>query len=236
MKPVCIIPARGNSKRLPSKNIIELDKKPIILHTINSAIESKCFSQIIISSECKKILKIVKNNNKLIETDLRPKKLSADEATVADVCYELLNRKRNESKFTDDFCILTATSALRNQIHIRESFKKFKDNNFDILASVNDFFFYPQRALIKKKKGCVFFFKELCNLERDKLPHFFVENGAITWVKIKKFLRNKKLFSNNTGYYKMSKVRSIDIDTIEDFFVLESIYNSLKKKKILNKK
>ena len=91
MKPICIIAARGGSKGVPKKNIRLLGKKPLIAHTIESAIKSKLFTDIIVSTEDKKIASIAKWYGASVPF-LRPKKLATDSASMDDVLLDVIKK------------------------------------------------------------------------------------------------------------------------------------------------
>ena len=91
MKPICIIAARGGSKGVPNKNIRLLGKKPLIAHTIESAIKSKLFSNVIVSTENKKIANIAKKYGATIPF-YRPKKLATDNASMDDVLLDVIKK------------------------------------------------------------------------------------------------------------------------------------------------
>jgi len=91
MKPICIIAARGGSKGVPNKNIRLLGKKPLIAHTIESAIKSKLFSNVIVSTENKKIAYIAKKYGATVPF-YRPKKLAADNASMDDVLLDVIKK------------------------------------------------------------------------------------------------------------------------------------------------
>ena len=91
MKPICIIAARGGSKGVPNKNIRLLGKKPLIAHTIESAIKSKLFSNVIVSTENKKITNIAKKYGATVPF-YRPKKLATDNASMDDVLLDVIKK------------------------------------------------------------------------------------------------------------------------------------------------
>jgi len=91
MKPICLICARGGSKGIPNKNIKIISKKPLIAHTITSAINSKLFSHVIVSTEDKKIAQISKKYGAEVPF-IRPKKLSSDTTSVGDVFIHAIKK------------------------------------------------------------------------------------------------------------------------------------------------
>ena len=94
MKSICIIPARGGSKRIKNKNIIKFNNKPMIYWSVRAAIKSKCFDKIVISTDSKKIEKIAKKLK--INFIKRPKYLASDKTPVFEVVRHFL--KRNKTK------------------------------------------------------------------------------------------------------------------------------------------
>ena len=88
---VAIIPARGGSKRLPRKNVLPFNGRPVIEYTIEAAIQSGCFDRVIVSSEDDEILGIAAAAN--AEVDRRSNELGSDTATVAEVCADFLRRE-----------------------------------------------------------------------------------------------------------------------------------------------
>ena len=91
MKPICIIAARGGSKGVPKKNIRLLGKKPLIAYTIESAIKSKLFCDVIVSTENKKIASIAKKYGATVPF-YRPKKLATDNASMDDVLLDVIKK------------------------------------------------------------------------------------------------------------------------------------------------
>ena len=105
MNNICIIPARAESKRIKNKNIRKFFGRPIIYWSIKAAIESKCFSKVIVSSDSKKILKIASNFG-AEKNNLRPRKLSKDTSSMDSVIkYEIL--KENKKKKLIMFAVLS---------------------------------------------------------------------------------------------------------------------------------
>jgi CMP-N-acetylneuraminic acid synthetase len=124
IKTVAIIPARGSSKRLPRKNILPLDGKPLLGHTIEQALQSSVFSDVIVSTEDSEISRIAQQFGARIHE--RDPKLASDEARVRDVCLAVLQECFEDFlSSVEGFCVLTATSALRTVEDIKESYRIF---------------------------------------------------------------------------------------------------------------
>lgn len=118
MAKLAIIPARGGSKRLPRKNILPFLGKPILAYTIEAAAEAGIFDAVVVSTEDAEIAELARRYG--AEVDLRPQSLAEDQATVADVCVELLARKPLPWGDVQQMCVLYATAPLRNANDIRE--------------------------------------------------------------------------------------------------------------------
>ena len=136
MKFAAIIPARKNSKGLTNKNYKLFNKKPLIYWTIKSAIQSKCFEKIIVSTDSTKIQKISQNMG--VECSvLRPKELSGDKINVHKVLIHVMNFYKKEINYQPDAVVLLQpTSPLREHSDIRNCCKIFRKFKPDSLVSV----------------------------------------------------------------------------------------------------
>ena len=112
---LAIIPARGGSKRLPRKNLLDLSGKPLIAWSIEAGLKSKYIDKLVVSSDDNKILDIADTYN--IQAIKRPKKLSNDTATTFDAIKHTIDKLESY----DYIVLLQPTSPLRNCKHIDES-------------------------------------------------------------------------------------------------------------------
>ncbi|WP_420547774.1 cytidylyltransferase domain-containing protein [Curvivirga sp.] len=224
-RKIAIIPARGGSKRFPRKNIALLGNKPLIHHTIEAAIQSGIFDEVIVSTEDTEIASLA-SVIEGITVDIRPAHLATDTARIRDVCEEILQRDLYQN--VESFCVLLATSALRTEEHIKDSHQLFVKGH-DFVASVTDYFFYPHAAIVDQDGIGKHFFKEMAYAQGQDIPNFKVENGAINWCNKQAFLKQREFFGNNTALYYMDRRFSIDIDTPEDFWLMQAVYEKLNK-------
>ena len=118
-KPTAIIPARGNSKRLPRKNILPWRGIPLIAHTIKNAISSNVFSEVIVSSEDNEILDCAENYG--AKTIKRNDNLSKDTSTVVEVCTDVIATCKPDRVF----CCIYATAVKLSAKTIQNSLKEF---------------------------------------------------------------------------------------------------------------
>lgn len=216
-KNLCIIPARGGSKRLKDKNIYPLLGKPLITYTIESALKTLLFNRIIVSTDSEKIKKISEKYK--VEVIKRPKKLSGDKVKTESVIFHVLKKIKEEF---DYIFLLQPTSPLRDAEDIRKAFKKIKKEKADFLVSVTDFEKPFTWAIVKKGKYYDFYFQK--NF-RKKL---YLPNGAIFIARYKSFLKEKTFYGKKLTIYYMPKKKSVDIDTIYDLKYAEVILKSEK--------
>lgn len=211
---LCIIPARGGSTTVKNKNLKLINNKPLISFTIKAAINSKKFSDIIVSSDSKKILDYSKKFK--INLHKRSKKNSKNNSTTHDAVKEIINSNILNFK-NKNIVILQPTSPFRKAKHIKESINIFEKNyKADCLVSVQKcpHNMVPESLMKRSNKFVEFNQKNLLFRKQDK-PNYFARNGAAIYItkysRIQKYILGGKIL-----YYEMSKIDSIDIDDYED--------------------
>ena len=221
MNNLCTICARSGSKGVPNKNIKKIAGKPLIQHTIEQAKKSKVFSDIIVSSDCKKILKIAEKLG--VHTLKRTNQLSKDFVGKVDVIRDaaIKAQKMLDKKF-DNVIDLDVTSPLRQVSDIHNSFKKFQNGNYQNLntgcvARKNPYF-----NMIEIKKNVLSISKRTNKkiYSRQKSPQVFEMNASIYIWKYKALLNKCNLVTSKTAFYEMPEERSIDIDTMLDWKIV----------------
>ena len=135
MKYLAIIPARKGSKRIKNKNIKKFNREPLINWTIRSALKSKCFDKIFVSTDSVKIQKIAKKF-KLECPYLRKSSLAKDNSSSHDVIKDVVNYYKKNKYFPDAVVLLQPTSPLRDFNDIKASCKMFRKFKADSLVSV----------------------------------------------------------------------------------------------------
>ena len=211
---LAIIPARGGSKRLPRKNILNLNGKPLIAWSIEAGLNSKYIDKVIVTSDDTEILDISKQVG--AATIKRPIELASDTATTFDTLKHTID---NVKKY-DCIVLLQPTSPLRDEKHIDEAIELLLSKKADAIVSVCEMDHSP---LWSNKLGdslsMVGFIKdEVLNKRSQDLEEYFRLNGAIYICKTEKFLEEESFFlKENIFAYKMGRESSIDIDEEIDF-------------------
>ena len=221
MNNLCTICARSGSKGVPNKNIKKIAGKPLIQHTIEQAKKSKIFSDIIVSSDCKKILKIAEKLG--VHTLKRTNQLSKDFVGKVDVIRDaaIKAQKMLDKKF-DNVIDLDVTSPLRQVIDIHNSFKKFQNGNYQNLITGCVARKNPYFNMIEIKKNVLSISKRTNKkiYSRQKSPQVFEMNASIYIWKNKALMNKSNLVTSKTAFYEMPEERSIDIDTMLDWKIV----------------
>jgi CMP-N,N'-diacetyllegionaminic acid synthase len=211
---LAVIPARGGSKRLPNKNILDLGGKPMISWTIEAALGSKYIDKVMVSSDSDEILNISKKQGASIIK--RPNDLASDTATSFDAVKHTIYII--DEKF-DFVILLQPTSPLRNSMHIDEAFELLIIKKADAVISTCETDHSPLWANTLPKDGSMVSFlkDETLNKRSQDLETYYRLNGAIYVCLIDKLLKNKSFFlKENIFAYKMDREYSVDLDGLMD--------------------
>jgi CMP-N-acetylneuraminic acid synthetase len=228
MKVLGVIPARGGSKGVPGKNIRPLMGKPLIVHTIETALKSKLINELVVTTDSEDIRKIAVMHRAECPF-LRPAELASDTALAVPTIQHAVKEMELRKAVTYDYVVmLQPTSPLKTSDDLDTALQKLFDHNADgIISVVNVNNHHPMK--MKKFLGVNGFSGQLVDYEappfencpRQHLPPVFIVNGAIYATK-REILMNKNTFQGDycIGYI-MPSERSINIDTELDFSIAE---------------
>jgi CMP-N-acetylneuraminic acid synthetase len=226
-----IIPARGGSKGLPHKNICLLDNKPLIVHSILSALQCDSVDRCIVSTEDHLIKRISINYG--AEVIDRPQSLAGDEVLIEDVVHHILDELNKKEEMPEYFVLLQPTSPLRTAKHLTECINDFFSSGAACAVSVTEPLHHPYKNLIKEGNSLVPIkdYKSL-SMPRQKLPDVYQINGAIYLLGSEVFLEKNTFFVKPIFYFFMDPFVSIDINTEYDLFLAEEIFKQMRKNKL----
>jgi len=221
-KLLAIIPARGGSKRLPNKNILDLAGKPLIVWTIDAAKKSKYIDRIVVSTDSSRIAETAIKAGAEVPF-MRPEHLAQDDTSTYDVVDHTLTQLSNYGNQYECLLLLQPTSPLRKSEHIDGAINLFTAKNADAVISVTEADHLnewsgeiPESLCLEK------FFHGKTEKRSQELPKQFRINGAIYLVDVSKLLAYKTFFlPKNIVAYRMKREASIDIDTQLDFQLAE---------------
>ena len=215
---LAVIPARGGSKRLPRKNVLDLNGIPLIVYTIRAALKSHLIDKVIVSTDSKEIAKVAFEAG--ADIDMRSEELSTDTATTINVLKDLLIRLN----FYQICVTLQPTSPLRGAEDITKSLELFNRLDADAVVSVCKVEHPPQWTNTIGGNGEMvdFIREEIHNKCSQDLGDYYRLNGAIYCNSVKRLLNSDSpIFKSNCYAYVMPFNKSVDIDTKDDFELAE---------------
>jgi CMP-N-acetylneuraminic acid synthetase len=216
MSCVAIIPARGGSKRLPRKNILEICGQPAIAYPIDCALHCGLFERIIVSTEDNEVATTAKNHG--AEVLSRPHHLSTDKATVRQVARHVLSELKVFKRFPETFCIIYPTAVLLEPYHLFESEKLLNDTAIDAVLAVKKLNPHPYKALKIDDGRLEPLFHENFLKKGQELIPYFAPAGAFHWMRSRAFLdAGQSVWQLHRTYYILKSYESVDIDDQEDF-------------------
>tara|TARA_B100001989_G_scaffold223163_1_gene176952 strand:+ start:13178 stop:13861 length:684 start_codon:yes stop_codon:yes gene_type:complete len=225
---LCVIPARGGSKRIPKKNIINFSNKPMIYWSIKAALESECFEKIIVSTDNQEIALIAKSYGAEVPF-LRPKELANDMTPTQPVIKHAIEWLGNEGFKYKNACCIYATAPLLRSSDISKSFIKLsKSNKESFIFSATSFNYPIQRAIRIDKDGFAsMLFPENLNKRSQDLEETFHDAGQFYWASTEKWMSNSNIFESSKPFL-LPRWRVQDIDTVEDLRYAELLFKILR--------
>ncbi len=226
-----IIPARGGSKRLPRKNVLDLNGKPLIAYTIKAGLKSKYIDKVIVSSDDDEILQVSEIYGANVIK--RPDELASDTATSFDAIKHTIE---NSEKY-EYIVLLQATSPLRDAHNIDKAIELLESKNADAVVSVCEMDHSPlwSNTLDESLSMERFLRDEVLNKRSQDLEKYYRLNGAIYICKTDKLLENESFFvKKNIFAYAMDRKSSVDIDEEIDFKMAENLLKKIDKTKFLD--
>ena len=226
MKTFAVILARGGSKGIPKKNIMEILGKPLIKWSIEQALNSSVIEDVYVSSDDAEILECAEESGAIAVT--RPAELSGDQSTSEAGWLDVLSRLHPRHLSAEFFFALQATSPVRDAFDFDLAHEIFVDDGLDSLFSaekIRDHYIWELStgAIVPSN------FKYSERGMRQNLKEKFLENGSFYILNKNKFLQNKVRQFGKLGVYEMPKYKSIQIDQIEDAMIAEALMMKFRK-------
>jgi|SRR5690606_835491 len=227
---LCIIPARGGSKRIPRKNIKDFLGKPIIAYSIQAALDSGLFAEVMVSTDDEQIAEVAQQYGAKVPF-MRSKETADDFATTLDVIKEVVRQYKENHLVFDAVCCIYATAPFVSGLHLKKSYDVFKTNDFDALFPVMAFGFPIQRALKVKDDKSAFIYEEHINTRSQDLEKAYHDAGQFYWMKNELAINGTSLMTGHTGAYMINELEAQDIDTETDWKLAELKYELLQSTK-----
>ena len=226
MSMLAIITARGGSKRIPKKNIKEFCGKPIIAYSIEAALSSGAYDEVMVSTDSEEIKNIAVQYGASVPF-LRSEATSNDFATTADVLEEVIDSYKRIGKVFESFACIYPTAPFVTGARLAEAAELL--NDADAVISVVKFSFPPQRAFVIREGSVTFQYPEYERARSQDLEPIYHDCGQFYMCKVKPFLEHHSLILPVTKPYILPEEEVQDIDTMSDWEIAEAKYKVLHK-------
>ncbi len=211
-KPIAIIPARGGSKRIPRKNIADVNGKPLLAYPVETCLASRLFSEVVVSTEDDEIADIASQHGARIE--MRPSEFAQDAAPASLACRDLLLRRYSAETRPESFCMVYPMAIFLEPADLVESMKKL-DDCVGVLG-VSDYSIHPYKALVEKDGFLAALWPELNLKQSQHYPRTLGSNGTFYWGKTNAFIESPNFYPKLLKPHIIPPWRAVDIDTLDD--------------------
>ncbi len=214
---LAIIPARGGSKRIPRKNIKPFCGKPMIAWTIEGAIASSLFDQIIVSTDDKEIANVAKHYGAEVPF-VRPESLSDDHTTTTTVVAHATQWALDQDIAVSAVCCIYATAPFLQKADLLRGWEALHSGDWAYAFSVTDFAVPIFRSFKQTTEGGIeMFFPDNFATRSQDLPYAQHDAGQFYWGRPDAWLAEKKIFDRYSKPVYIPRWRVQDIDTQEDW-------------------
>jgi N-acylneuraminate cytidylyltransferase len=229
MSKVAIITARGGSKRIPRKNIKPFNGKPIIAYSIEAAINSQIFDEVMVSTDDEEIADVAKQSGATVPF-MRSSKTSDDYATTADVIREVLGTYLQAGKTFEYACCIYPTAPFVTAEKIVSAFNSLQESGADGVLPVTKFSFPIWRSFKMEDGKVSYNWPEFAPKRSQDLAPAFHDCGQFYFLRTSRFLETGKLVTENTIGLEVPESEVQDIDNEEDWKIAEIKFGFLSQK------
>lgn len=220
MRILAIITARAGSKRIPKKNIKIFAGKPIIHYSIEAALRSGIFDEVMVSTDGEEIAEIARHAGASVPF-MRSEKTANDFATTRDVLLEVLENYEKMGKTFDQICCIYPTSPFITAERLKEAGTFFAESGADGLIPVVQFSYPPQRGYYINDNKLEWVQPEHCETRSQDLPKIYHDVGQFYFHDVKAFMKENYDTEAVNVPYVMPEKEVQDIDTPEDWELAE---------------
>lgn len=219
-----LVPMKGHSERVPSKNIRMLGGKPLFFHILESLASAKFVHEVLVDTDSQKIMSLIKQNFPNVVVIERPQHLLGDKVPMTPIIeYDIKYAKTKHFLQTHSTNPLLRASTIDHAI---KSYFEGLDKGFDSVMGVTRY----QTRFYDHNKRPINHNPDIMVPSQDMSP-LYEDNSSFYINSIDNFLKNKNRVGKNPIFIEVSKLENIDIDEEEDFFIAEAVFNFIKSKK-----
>lgn len=224
---ICVIPARGGSKRIPNKNIKSFSGKPIIAWSIEAALQSKCFDQVIVTTDDPKIAEVAQAYGADIPF-MRPSELADDHTGTVPVVQHAVQWLADQGAEIEAVCCLHATAPFVLPVYLQEGLQMLQAEDVDYVFSAAEFESAFQRSFKLTESGHIeMFYPELIDARSQDLTPAYYNAGQFYWGTSAAWMAGQRVFLSRSKPMIMQRGRAQDIDTPADWEYAEILFNCL---------
>lgn len=228
-KSIAIITARSGSKRIPGKNIKEFCGKPIIYYSINAALESDCFHEVMVSTDDEHIAQIALEAGARVPF-LRSSETSNDYAVTSDVIKEVLNMYQRQGQTFDIGCCIYPTAPFVTAVILRQAMSALMEYEADTVLPIVAYSFPPQRAIVLRGDFAKMQFPENLNKRSQDLEPIYHDCGQFYAFNVPAFLKTGSLMGDKVVPIIMDDLMVQDIDNETDWKIAEIKFGLLQER------
>ena len=227
MRKIAIITARGGSKRIPRKNIKDFLGKPILAYSIEAAVNSNEFDEVMVSTDDEEIAEIAKQYGANVPF-YRSEKTSGDFATTNDVLLEVIEEYEKRGQTFDMGVCIYPTAPFVTSNKIKNAINTLENSDADTLIPVVQFSYPPKRSMVIRDEKLIFAHPEFIDSRSQDLESEYHDVGQFYCFKIEAYKKNKKLMLGNILPMVVDETEVQDIDNESDWKIAEIKYKAMK--------
>lgn len=221
---VAVITARGGSKRIPRKNIKPFLGKPIIAYSIEAALQTGLFDEVMVSTDDEEIADVAKKYGAKVPF-MRSEKTSNDFATTAEVMTEVMETYEQNGNHFDYVCCIYPTAPFITSEVLAQAMKLLEEGDSDCVIPVVKFSFPPQRCVVVNEEGkLVPKWPECMKMRSQDLEPYYHDCGQFYCMRVDRFLEQKEMWMKDVEPFIQDEINVQDIDTEEDWRIAEVKY------------
>ena len=220
MSRLCVIPARGGSKRIPRKNVRPFCGKPILAYSIEAATSTGLFDEVMVSTDDGEIADVARSLGASVPF-LRDPGNADDRAPLAAVVLECLERYATAGASFDSVLCLLATAPFATASRIADAYERFSAGGYDSFMPVVRFSFPILRAMRLSGDQVSMMWPEHRDTRSQDLEPAYHDSGTFYWIDVARFLEERAILMPKTGGMEIPETEAQDIDTEEDWRLAE---------------
>ena len=223
MRNVAIITARGGSKRIPHKNIRPFLGKPILEYSIEAALATEYFTEVMVSTDDEEIAEVARHAGAKVPF-MRSENNANDFATTADVVLEVINSYERIGQNFEQACCIYPTAPFVTANALKTAMMLLEQEQADCVIPVVKFSFPPQRCVVIKGGRLTPKWPESMKVRSQDLEPYYHDCGQFYCLNVDSFKEQKAIWMRNVVPFIQDESTVQDIDTLEDWKVAEMKY------------